>query len=85
MWAIKTLQFTLLFTIMNVCTEPVPVQMEREDRKDARKIVISSEYSDYSTAVSQKGAFQSPLQNKLVHSLQHESLLLSSRDPCPRK
>lgn len=44
-------------------------------------------YSAYSTAVSQNVALvtQSPLQNKLVHGLQHESLPLSSRDLCSRK
>lgn len=51
------------------------------------EILPLNKYSDYSIAVSQKAALviQSPLQDKLVHRLQHESLPLSSRDPCSRK
>lgn len=46
-----------------------------------------NKYSGCSIAVSQKVPLvtQSPLQNKLVHGLQHESLPLSSRDPSSRK
>lgn len=43
--------------------------------------------SDYSIALHQKAALviQSSLQNRLVQGLVHESLPLSSRDPCSRK
>lgn len=43
--------------------------------------------SDNSIALSQKAALviQSSLQNRLVHGLLHESLPLSSRNPCSRK